>query len=572
MNSNSNSNSNNSNSTFPTERQRKRNKQFLKTNCYVWGFNQDHRLGIRIKSQKQHADTHHEHEISDSTKKCVNTTTTSPKLMLLHPTPNYNFNTKYVHQVACGYRHTLFLLEHGTGVMASGWNQHGQCGADHTNGGCDYQYGKSQKNVLFPITIIAPPPSSAPSSSSSSSSQPLHTTEQDGTDCTGDVVRVQMVAAGYASSYALTTDGKVYSWGSNKFNCLGYDNHNETNRGDDDNDDGDHYNTNRQSSNNVTIKMKSQKQNNCQKHTDYQSEPRCITSLINHSSPVQSIISSFHHCITIMNNGECFGWGRNHSAQLGITTTSYDNDNLGKDDFQSVIPIPTKIPFPSNITKVLKIACGPLHTLALCQCQQQGHECDDLNSLVSSVPTEQVLSQQQQVDVKSPKHIVLGCGSTEDYRLALGLNKPIQTTFVPLPFFTKPTITLQHTTAIMDVKAGHSHSLALDSSGYIYTWGMGTYGALGIGQVWECPTPTIVPGILNVKDIEAGFRCSFAIVEPELKGGAKRELWSWGANTLGELGLGNDRVCIQPHKVRETSQRAKGNIDIMETPTDLWIV
>ena len=83
------------------------------------------------------------------------------------------------------------------------------------------------------------------------------------------------------------------------------------------------------------------------------------------------------------------------------------------------------------------------------------------------------------------------------------------------------------------IAAGMDHSLALDTEGKVWTWGCNTYNALGDGSTTHRSAPRQVVGIEErVTAIAAGERCSFALTE----GG---DLWAWGYNNQGRLGLGD---------------------------------
>ncbi|PWN41029.1 RCC1/BLIP-II [Ceraceosorus guamensis] len=67
---------------------------------------------------------------------------------------------------------------------------------------------------------------------------------------------------------------------------------------------------------------------------------------------------------------------------------------------------------------------------------------------------------------------------------------------------------------IVDVQCGQQHSLALDADGYVYVWGFGGYGRLGLGMQADQLSPTLVPqfardnAVLRAKAIYAGPSCS----------------------------------------------------------------
>lgn len=144
--------------------------------------------------------------------------------------------------------------------------------------------------------------------------------------------------------------------------------------------------------------------------------------------------------------------------------------------------------------------------------------------------------------------------------------------------------------------AGKVHSIAIDSSGYLYTWGQNNYGQLGVGNTksfnipqriekngpwakcvasygdyslainsqgelysWgKIPSkssqtlyyfetiPTKVGNKSNWVEIAAGISHSIAI-------NSKGEMYSWGENDYGELGLGNVGDQIEPQRIGSES-------------------
>ena len=87
--------------------------------------------------------------------------------------------------------------------------------------------------------------------------------------------------------------------------------------------------------------------------------------------------------------------------------------------------------------------------------------------------------------------------------------------------------------AICAVSAGHAHSLALDVTGRVWAWGVGSKGQLGCGGGVDHPFPTPVQqaGGVRMLAVAAGGAHSLAV---DSEGG----MWSWGCNADGALMLG----------------------------------
>jgi alpha-tubulin suppressor-like RCC1 family protein len=83
------------------------------------------------------------------------------------------------------------------------------------------------------------------------------------------------------------------------------------------------------------------------------------------------------------------------------------------------------------------------------------------------------------------------------------------------------------------VSGGDRHSVALDTSGHAWAWGLGYFGQLGNGATSDSASPVAVsmPAGVTFKAIAAGGNHNLAL---DTSGNA----WAWGSNGLGELGNG----------------------------------
>lgn len=85
------------------------------------------------------------------------------------------------------------------------------------------------------------------------------------------------------------------------------------------------------------------------------------------------------------------------------------------------------------------------------------------------------------------------------------------------------------------VAAGAQHTLAVSRSGEVYCWGANQYGQLGLGDLEERATPHAILHKFTrskIARVAAGARHSLALTE----GG---DLFSWGGNECGQLGYEN---------------------------------
>ncbi|XP_040057151.2 RCC1 and BTB domain-containing protein 1 [Gasterosteus aculeatus] len=95
---------------------------------------------------------------------------------------------------------------------------------------------------------------------------------------------------------------------------------------------------------------------------------------------------------------------------------------------------------------------------------------------------------------------------------------------------------------VTDVACGSHHSMALTDSGEVYAWGYNNCGQVGSGSTANQPTPRRVSSSLQSKvavSIVCGQNSSLAVVE-------NGEVYGWGYNGNGQLGLGNNGNQLTP--------------------------
>lgn len=88
---------------------------------------------------------------------------------------------------------------------------------------------------------------------------------------------------------------------------------------------------------------------------------------------------------------------------------------------------------------------------------------------------------------------------------------------------------------VVQISAGANHSLAVDEWGSLFSWGSDEYGQLGHNQgAATLRVPRLVKslGTLRVTAVAAGMYHSAALT-------ASGQLFTWGSNSKGQLGLGN---------------------------------
>jgi alpha-tubulin suppressor-like RCC1 family protein len=86
-----------------------------------------------------------------------------------------------------------------------------------------------------------------------------------------------------------------------------------------------------------------------------------------------------------------------------------------------------------------------------------------------------------------------------------------------------------------------SYTLGIASDGTLWSWGDNTHGSLGLGDNLPRSIPTQV-GTATWTEVSAGFDTAFAIK-------SDGTLWAWGGNSMGQLGDGTTVDTNTPHQV-----------------------
>lgn len=87
---------------------------------------------------------------------------------------------------------------------------------------------------------------------------------------------------------------------------------------------------------------------------------------------------------------------------------------------------------------------------------------------------------------------------------------------------------------IARVAVGAFHTCAVNSNGQLYCWGSNTFGQLGINNTLTQVSPVLVPNVGNVSNVFSGIG-SFFTCATLTTGGFK----CWGQNNGGQLGIGS---------------------------------
>jgi alpha-tubulin suppressor-like RCC1 family protein len=265
----------------------------------------------------------------------------------------------------------------------------------------------------------------------------------------GSGERIVQVAAGGAHSLALTSTGQLYAFGRNFYGQLG----STTNNG---------------------------------KETPNPTPAPLV--LPGAGGPVSEIAAGEDHSLAVTSTGQLYAFGSNRFGQLG---------NPANSGTELANPAPLRVNLPGATGPVVQIAAGISHSLALTSTGQ-----------------------------------LYAFGSNEFGQLGVqansGTTNPMPPTPVVLPGATGP---------VSQIAAGAFHSLALTSTGQLYTFGENSSGQLGDERGLETPNPTPAPVSLPAAagplvQIAAGAADTLLLT-------AGGQLYAFGSNEAGQLGNGS---------------------------------
>ena len=120
--------------------------------------------------------------------------------------------------------------------------------------------------------------------------------------------------------------------------------------------------------------------------------------------------------------------------------------------------------------------------------------------------------------------------------------------------YQKTPVKINELSNIEDIYSGGRSMFAKNKSGEVYAWGNNNEGQLGIGNKEAQSTPVKVKELSNIEDIYIYYENTFA----KNKFG---EIYAWGYNGDGRLGIGNTENQSSPIKVNDITNVEEIYID-----------
>ena len=242
----------------------------------------------------------------------------------------------------------------------------------------------------------------------------------------------------------------------------------------------------------------------------------------------KAVATGGYHTLAIAENGDLYSWGQNNWTQLGY----YSSD-----------PHYEERPVAVNDGRKYKaIAVGTGHSLAIAENGDLYAWGSDANGVLG-VGSTGIVTGPNHVNDGGRKYKAIAASMHNSFAIAengdlyawgddiwgqLG-----QTSNMGSSSFPMHVASGSRKYKAISAGTGYDHVLAIAENGDLYAWGGGTWGQLGLGNPSHYNSPQHVSaGSRKYKEISAGPEFSLAIAE-------NGDLYSWGSNNNGQLGLGN---------------------------------
>ena len=248
--------------------------------------------------------------------------------------------------------------------------------------------------------------------------------------------------------------------------------------------------------------------------------PRQVMAL--NRRKIKSVATGMFHTLALDDERKVWGWGKNHKGQCGLR---FESDAVLQ---------PTELPDFHTNQYPLQMSCGQEHNLCLVKVLKK----DGTSAL-----------------------LVYSWGDWSRGQMGSGHVKNRHT-----PQENKELMRYIEKNLFGEVKAvaaGGYHNVILTTHlNYVITYGAGDYGQLGHGWQWDDPKPKKIPMLAQVFKISAGWRHTTVIKRTE---DGISQVFSWGYNGYGELGLGDTQIrtvptaltCFKRNRIRDISAGPK---------------
>ncbi|WP_161522234.1 RCC1 domain-containing protein [Bifidobacterium xylocopae] len=242
------------------------------------------------------------------------------------------------------------------------------------------------------------------------------------------------------------------------------------------------------------------------------------------------------HAIAVGSDGKAYAWGINY-GQLG------DGSDINR-------PLPVTFQTPAGVS-VTQVAAGFYHSLAL---GDDGKIYAAGFNGSGQLGAGDTATRKTPVAVAAPagrRFVDIGAGKFHSLAItdqgrayAWGANGKGQLGTTGGATSSPQAVAMPANVAFAQITAGDDYSAAVSDTGALYTWGGNASGQLGDGTTTDKTGPTKIslPGDPAVQAIAAGGSHMIALTDDGT-------LYTWGANTGGQLGDGTTTGTASPQRL-----------------------
>ncbi|XP_010930686.3 ultraviolet-B receptor UVR8 isoform X4 [Elaeis guineensis] len=279
---------------------------------------------------------------------------------------------------------------------------------------------------------------------------------------------------------------------------------------------------------------------------------------------IKQIACGDSHCLAVTVDGQVQSWGRNQNGQLGLGTTE---DSLVPQRIQAFQGIAVKM-----------VAAGAEHTAAVTEDGElYGWGWGRYGNLGLGDRNDRLVPEKVSA-IEEQKMVLVACGwrhtiaaSASGSLYTFGWSKYGQLGHGDFEDHLIPhQLEALKDSCISQISGGWRHTMALTSDGRLYGWGWNKFGQVGVGDnVDHCsPVEVKFPDEQKVVQISCGWRHTLAFTE-------RRNVFSWGRGTSGQLGHGDIFDRNIPKMIEVLSADGSGCKELASSKVDLtgkvWI-
>eukprot|EP01025_Chloroclados_australasicus_P025419 TRINITY_DN2539_c0_g1_i1.p2 TRINITY_DN2539_c0_g1~~TRINITY_DN2539_c0_g1_i1.p2 ORF type:complete len:402 (-),score=54.71 TRINITY_DN2539_c0_g1_i1:677-1882(-) len=274
---------------------------------------------------------------------------------------------------------------------------------------------------------------------------------------------------------------------------------------------------------------------------------------------IQQVCCGDSHTVIVTKEGELYTFGRNQNGQLGL---GHNFDQFNPNLVSSL-----------QKKKIKEAACGAEHTIAVAEDGEVfGWGWGQYGNLGDGERHDRWQPTQVQ-GLTGVKLQQISCGwrhnlalSQDGIMFVWGWNKYGQLGTGDNQDRPTAVPVAQGIGKVCLIAGGWRYSMCVDDDGNVYAWGWNKFGQLGLGHSRSCVSPQIVPALQehNIQLLACGWRHSMAIA-------GNGDFYVWGRGSYGRLGLGNEDDQLVPVQMDllSTSNLTKESLTKMQAQSNM---